>query len=86
MSTDLELQVQRSLEKVPVEFSQEAIKNAELNNIEKKKLPPTLKSKPIRIGTNCIFICFKNTTIEPRLSGTESFMKLLFLKHKRIEI
>lgn len=67
MATDLEKQVKKSLEKVHVEFSEQALKNAELNDIEKRQLKPILDSKPIRIrmeltnecNLRCIF-CYKS--------------------------
>ncbi len=67
MSTDLEMQVQKSLEKVKVAFSGAALKNAALNEKEKKAQKLTLTSHPIRLrieltnecNLRCIF-CYKS--------------------------
>ena len=84
MSTDLELQVQKSLGKVKVSFSPESIKNAELNAVEKKQLTPILKSKPIRIrmeltnecNLRCVF-CYKSYfNVKKEHLSIEEFLRL----------
>ena len=84
MSTDLELQVQKSLEKVPVTFSQEVIENARLNTIEKKQQKLALESHPIRLrieltnecNLRCVF-CYKSYFNAPKEQmSMEEFKKL----------
>ncbi len=85
MSTDLELQVKKSLEKVQVPFSQSAVKNAKLNELEKKQLKLKLDSKPIRLrieltnecNLRCIF-CYKSYFNNPEKKhlSLEEFKKL----------
>ena len=92
MSTDLEMQVQKSLDRVKVQFSEVASKNAVLNDIEKRQLLPALKSKPIRIrmeltnecNLRCVF-CYKSYfNVKKQDLSMEEFLKLdSFLKEAK---
>lgn len=84
MATDLELQVKKSLEKVKVDFAPTAIKNAELNDQEKRAQKLVLKSRPVRIrmeltnecNLRCVF-CYKSYfNVKKEHLSMEEFIKL----------
>lgn len=92
MSTDLELQVKKSLERVRVHFSREAMENAALNEIEKKQFKPVLTSHPMRIrmeltnecNLRCVF-CYKSYfNVKKEHLSMEEFRRLdPFLKQAK---
>ena len=85
MSTDLEMQVQNSLNKVPCTFSNLALENAILNDREKKAQKLQLDSHPVRLrmeltnecNLRCIF-CYKSYFNNPQKDhmSLESFKSL----------
>jgi len=84
MSTDLELQVKKSLEKVQVHFSPDREKNAQLNDLEKGEFKPFLKSFPVRIrmeltnecNLRCVFCYESYFSVKKEHLSMHEFVKL----------